>query len=223
MVIKAVLFDLDNTLIDFMEMKKLATIAAARAMIDAGLEMKEDEAVDKLYEMYKTFGIEDQEIFNKFLEKVQGKVKYRVLASGIAAYRRVKSGQLIPYPHTRKILIKLKEKGLKLGIVSDAPKLQAWLRLAESNLLDFFDFVIAVGLTGMEKPHKMPFEKAVKNLKLKPDEIVFVGDNPQKDILGAKKFGMKTALAKYGQVIQDKNIKSDYVLESLDDLMKIIN
>lgn len=221
-MIKAVLFDLDNTLIDYMKMKETASEEAINAMVDAGLKLSKEKALKKLFQYYKRFGIEDQTIFDKFITDVQGKLDYKILAEGIIAYRKIKGGYLKPYPHTISTLIKLKEKGLKLGIVSDAPRKQAFLRLAESKLTFFFDFVIALEDTGKLKPHKMPFKKAIKILKLKPTEILFVGDNPSRDIKGAKLAGMKTALAKYGQIYKEKGIKADYSLKDLRDLLKVI-
>jgi len=220
-MIKAVLFDLDNTLIDFWKMKRSSSEEAVRAMIDAGLEINEERGVKELFEMYEKHGMEDQGIFDKFIKRVHGKLDYKILASGVAAYRRVKFGYLATYPHTRETLVRLKEKGLKLGIVSDAPVKQAWLRLAELNLTEFFDVVIAHE-KGKMKPHLMPFKKALKKLKLKPEQILFVGDNPQRDILGAKKLGMKTALAKYGQIFKAGRIKADFGLNDIRELSKII-
>ena len=220
MALKAVLFDLDNTLVDFMEMKKRCSEAAIKAMVEAGLGIPEKKATKLLFQMYWEVGIENQNIFEKFLKKVTGSVDYRVLASGIAAYRRVKAGYLTPYPHVRETLIKLKGMGLVLGIVSDAPKMQAWLRLAEMSLTEFFDVVVALEDTGKLKPSKMPFRQAIKKLGLNPEEVLFVGDNPERDIKGAQSVGMKTALAKYGQVTKGK-IKPDFVLKEVKDLIKI--
>ena len=217
---KAVLFDLDNTLIDFMKMKRRCSEAAVSGMIEAGLPLKENIALKKLFEMYEEYGIEDQKIFDNFLKKEIGKIDYKILAAGVVAYRRVKEGQLSTYPGVRKTLIELKKKGLMLGIVSDAPSMQAWLRLTALDLVDFFDVVVTLK-SGKEKPHKMPFEKAISVLKVKPSEILFVGDNPKRDILGAKRAGMKTALAKYGQVFKTKE-KSDYTLNKVPDILKVI-
>ncbi len=223
-MIRAVLFDLDNTLIDFYRMKRTCSEEAIRAMIDAGLKINEEKGIEKLFHFYEKYGWENQKIFDKFIKKIQGKIDYKILASGVAAYRRIKYGYLVPYPHARSTLLKLKQKGLTLGIVSDAPIKQAWLRLAELGMTDFFDFVIGLEKHGKRKPNAMPFKKALERLKIKPEEILFVGDNPERDILGAKKTGMKTALAKYGQIQKPKKrIKADFELKDIKELLKIIN
>ncbi len=215
---KAVLFDLDNTLIDFMRMKKISCEAAISAMIDAGLQIPKEKAYKILFDLYGVHGIEHGEIFQKFLEKTVGKVDYRILSNGIAAYRRMQAGYLEPYPHVRSTLIFLKENGMTLGIVSDAPRMKAWMRLAEMGLTDFFDLVVTLDDTGKKKPHALPFRAALRTLGIPPSEILFVGDNPERDIKGAKKMGMKTALAKYGQTFPNKGIKADYVLHDFEDL-----
>ena len=221
-MIKAVLFDLDNTLIDFMKMKRACSEAAIRAMIDSGLKIDEQSGVKKLFDMYNKYGMENQNIFDRFIRETHGKLDYGMLAKAIIAYRRIKTGNLMPYPNAVKTLIKLKERGLKLGIVSDAPIKQAWLRLAELNLCDFFDVVIAKRPKAKMKPHAMPFKKALKQLKLKPAEILFVGDDPSKDILGAKRLGMKTVLAKYGQVIYYSKVKANFEINDISELLEIM-
>ncbi len=219
---KAVLFDLDNTLIDFMRMKKISCEAGIAAMIDAGLPMDKEKAYTLLFDLYGVHGIEHQEIFQEFLKKAMGKIDYKILSRGINAYRKMQVGYLEPYPHVRSTLIALKAKGLTLGIVSDAPKLKAWMRLTEMGLADFFDVVVTLDDTGKRKPDAMPFKAALQALKCKPAEILFVGDNPARDIDGAKKAGMKTALAKYGQIFPDSKTKADYELRDIEELKKLV-
>jgi len=218
----AILFDLDNTLIDFTNMKKMSCQAAISAMIGGGLPLNKEKAFKELFELYGVHGIENTKIFQKFLKKFLGKIDYRILSKGISAYRKVQTSFLEPYPDVRPTLIKLKEKGLTLGIVSDAPRIKAWVRLSETNLEDFFDVVITLGDAKRLKPHKNPFQKAIRELKINPNKILFVGDNPQRDILGAKKAGMKTALAKYGQVFKSNKIKADFELNRFSELLKFV-
>ena len=221
-MIKAVIFDLDNTLIDFMKMKKLSCEAAVNSMIDAGLKIEKEKGMGLLFDLYDKYGLEDPKIFQKFLKKITGKVDYRVLANGIVAYRKVRGGFLEPYPHTSYVLLKLKGKGLKLAIVSDAPKLKAWIRLAYMKIADFFDVVVAFEDTMQRKPSKLPFEAALKNLRLKPEECLMVGDWPERDVEGAKKIGMKTCFARNGSSRKIKDSGADYIIDDIKELLQII-
>lgn len=198
MRVKAVLFDLDNTLIDFMKLKNLAVEQAIAAMVDAGLPMEKEKARELLVAQYRKYGIEYPEIFQRFLEIATGKIDWSILAAGAVAYRKVEVGFLEPYPHVVDVLLELKLRGYTLGIVSDATALKAWMRLSAMRLSKMFDFVITIDETKERKPSEIPFKKALEKLKLKPSEILFIGDSPKRDIAGAKAVGMKTALALYG-------------------------
>tara|TARA_Y100000294_G_scaffold176028_1_gene197449 strand:+ start:655 stop:1320 length:666 start_codon:yes stop_codon:yes gene_type:complete len=220
-MIKAVLFDLDNTLIDFLKMKKHSCSAAIDSMIGAGLDVGHDKALKILFDLYDKYGLEEKTIFQKFLKKLSGKVDYRILANGIVAYRRVRAGFLDPYPNVDYVLLKLKRKGMKMGIVTDAPKLKAWVRLASMKLGNYFDVVVAYEDTKRLKPSKMPFKAALKELKLKPSECLMVGDWPERDIKGAKDLGMKTCFARYGNP-KAKKTYADYEISNIKMLLDII-
>ena len=217
-MIKAVIFDLDNTLIDFLKMKKLSCSAAIDAMIGAGLKVEHNKAIKLLFELYDKYGLEEKKIFQKFLKKLTGKVDYKILANGIVAYRKVRSGFLEPYPNVDYVLLKLKSHGIKLGIITDAPKLKAWVRLASMKLSNYFDAVVAFEDTNEPKPSKMPFEAALKKLRLKPSECLMVGDWPERDIKGAKKLGMKTCFARYG----NPKVKKSYADYEITDIRMVL-
>ncbi len=222
-MIKAILFDLDNTLIDFMRMKKASCDAAISEMIKAGLNMRKDEALKVLYSLYAKYGIEYHEIFQRFLEEVHKKVDYKILAAGIVAYRHEQPQFLKPYMNVAQTLKGLKAKGLRLGIVSDAPRLKVWERLTEMKIQDLFDVVVGFGDVEERKPSKIPFEKALKELDFHPEEVLMVGDWPERDILGAKNLGMRTCLARYGYTTEKPLIiKADYDIDDISELLEIV-
>ncbi len=221
-MIRAVIFDLDNTLIDFMKIKRSSIEASVTAMIASGLRMSKDEATKALFELYDKYGIEYQEIFQKFLEKTHKKVDYKILAAGIVAYRKLQAGLLEPYPKVMYTLMKLREKGIKLAILTDAPGLKAWIRMSEMRIAEFFDVVITFDDTGEAKPSMVPFRKVLKELDISPEECLMVGDSPKRDMIGAKAAGIVTVFAKYGAT-RDLDYKdSDHEIEQIQDVLWIV-
>jgi len=220
-MIKAVIFDLDQTLVDFVRMKKASCDIAMHSMIDAGLKISHEEGMKTLFELYKVYGMEYQTIFQEFLNRTMGGVDNRILAQGILAYRKVRNAFLIPYPGVTKTLIELKAKGIKLAIVSDAPRLKAWMRLCALGLDDFFDVVITHDDTGMHKPSELPFKAALEKLQLKPEDCIMIGDHPDRDVKGARALGIKTVLAKYGCIFESQE-KADHEINKIEELLSLI-
>jgi HAD superfamily hydrolase (TIGR02253 family) len=221
-LIRAVIFDLDNTLVDFMKMKRRAIEEAIPAMIDSGLELSVEESNRIIDEIYKERGIEYQKVFDAFLQRVLKKVDYKILSAGIVAYRRAREAALTPYPHVYSTLNKLLKLGIKMGIVSDAPAKEAWLRLAYLNFHQIIDAVVTFEDTGQRKPHPAPFLKILEKLDVKPEETIMIGDWVERDIIGAAKVGMKTAFAKYGDTFDTKSHNADYELNDINELIDII-
>lgn len=222
-MIKAVIFDLDNTLVDFMKMKRLSIEAALTAMIDAGLQLSLPEASAEIDKIYKEQGIEYQQVFDLFLTQQLGMINHKILSSGIVAYRKAREANLIPYPHVYSSLNQLVKMGIKLGILSDAPSKEAWLRLAYLNFHHIFDEVVTFDDTGERKPSPVPFMAILKKLGVKPEEAVMVGDWAERDIVGASNVGIKTAFAKYGDTFNTPFHYADYELNDFSEIIEIIN
>lgn len=221
-MIKAVLFDLDNTLIDFMKVKRTSVDAAINAMLAAGVKISKKRAEKVLYALYKQHGIEHQQIFQKFLTAVLGKINYKILAEGVVAYRKTQAGILQPYNDVVPTLRKLRQLRLKLAIVSDAPRMRAWLRLVEMGIQNWFDAVVCFEDTGRYKHTGLPFKRALKLLQLKPEQCLMVGDWPERDIVGAKKLGIKTIFARYGATKKIKKSGADFEIDSVKEVVGVV-
>ena len=220
--IKGVIFDLDNTLLDFMKMKEVAVKSAIKGMIEAGLEIDEKESYKDIVSIYEEFGWENQKVFDVFLNKSIGYVDNKFLAAGIVAYRRAREANLLAYPNVNRTLVSLTKLGIKLAVVSDAPSREAWMRIYYLNLYHFFDAVITFDDSGERKPSSRPFEMALNKLKLEAEDSLMIGDWPERDVVGAKQIGMRTAFAEYGDTFGTKNSGADWDIQDISEIITII-
>ncbi len=221
-MIKAIVFDLDNTLVDFMLMKRRAVDAAVHAMVDSGLHLTEQEAKEKINAIYQREGIEYQQVFDELLMNEYGRIDYKIISAGIVAYRTAREAALKPYPKVFPTLVELIKMGIKLAIVSDAPSSEAWLRLSYLNFHHLFDAIVTFDDSGERKPSPVPFNLALSRLGLNANECLMIGDWAERDVVGAKSVGMKTVFARYGDTFDTIHPGSDYDINSIDELINIV-
>ena len=222
-MIKAVIFDLDNTLLDFMKMKEYAVKAAIAGMIEAGLDIDDEESYKKIVSIYEEEGWENQQVFNYFLDRTVGEVNNKYLAAAIVAYRRAREANLLLYPNVNHTLVELMKAGIKLAVVSDAPSREAWMRIYYLNLHHHFDFVLTFDDTNARKPSPIPFQMALKELKTEPSETLMVGDWPERDVAGANNLGIRTIFARYGDSFGTINSGADWDINDVYEIVGIVN
>ena len=138
------------------------------------------------------------------------------------AYTKKKYECLRSRPKVNQTLISLKSK-YRLAIITDAPRDKAWQRLVLSDLDTYFYPVVTFSDTGEHKPSVAPFKRALMLLKILPNEALYVGDNPERDIIGAKKTGITTCLAKYGCIGYSEELNvADYTISKFEEIKGVI-
>ena len=222
-MIKAVIFDLDNTLLDFMKMKEYAVKAAITGMIEAGLDIDDEESYKTIVSIYEEEGWENQQVFNYFLDRTVGEVNNKYLAAAIVAYRRAREANLLLYPNVNHTLVELMKAGIKLAVVSDAPSREAWMRIYYLNLHHHFDFVLTFDDTNARKPSPIPFQMALKELKTEPSETLMVGDWPERDVAGANNLGIRSIFARYGDSFGTIDSGADWDINDVYEIVGIVN
>lgn len=115
-----------------------------------------------------------------------------------------------PFKGAAACLGSLREAGLKLGLLSDLPPEK---KISLMGLNGFFDSMLCSEDFGALKPDPRPFTALAQALATAPETILYVGNNKEYDILGAKAAGMQTA-----QVSRRKNPAADFTFQAWDEL-----
>jgi len=193
-MIKAIYFDIDDTLYDTSGFAELARKAALSVMIDAGLPLNSQEAYILLREIIKEKGSNYDKHFNVLTKRVFGEEKPLLIALGMITYHNVKFALLRLFPDTISTLIYLKKKGYRLGVISNGLTIKQWEKLIRLDLYHFFDEVVTSEESEVEKPNKAIFKLAMNRMNCEPQMSVMIGNNFKEDIMGAIKVGMSAIL-----------------------------
>ena len=130
---------------------------------------------------------------------------------------------LTPRPRAREVLEELSKRYV-LGAISNA--IGPWPRtfLELEGLGPFFKVIIISSEVGWRKPHRKPFELALSQMGLRPEEVVHIGDSPHEDVAGAKAVGMKAILfLRPGSEPEAWDVEPDAIVRSLAELVELIS
>lgn len=185
--IRAVVFDMDDTLYDEMTFvqsgfRSVAQYLSTRFNLDKGevykemLRHLESDGRGKIFDsVLKNYGIYTPQFVEELVETY-----------------RVHTPEISLYPDVVETLEKLRAMKLETGIITDGLHSVQKKKVSALNLQNYVDFIIYTDELGpnYEKPHPASFLHAIEMLNLEPKNILYVGNNPGKDILGANSVGM---------------------------------
>jgi putative hydrolase of the HAD superfamily len=195
MLIRAVLFDLDDTLYPQAQWLRGAWRAVAKAAASLGVDPL---ALEHALVAVAAEGSDRGRIIDRALAQTAS--PETPLAPLLDAFRSHAPRSLTPYPGAPDALAELRRE-LAIGLVSDGDVGIQRAKLRALGLSDAFDVVILSDAYGRElrKPHPAPFQVALVALGVDAEEAVYVGDRPDKDVAGAAAAGMRAIRVRTGE------------------------
>ena len=128
-------------------------------------------------------------------------------------------------PEAAEVLEELKKTGCRMGIISNVlSRGQVNYSLNEYGISGYFDTIILSAVFGRRKPHPEIFEYACRKAGVEPENVLYIGNSPSKDIKGAKDSGIGcTVLIDYiYNSPSDIGPDADFSIKSLTELLPII-
>jgi len=232
-LIKAVTFDLWNTLIIEKNYNELRVEALGKALLGEGISRTLDEVM-KAHEAatarYNRVWADDhrhlpkEERLNLSLELLGAKLPNDVKASVAREYAEVFLRDPPELNDGVEETVRNLSAKMKLGIISDTgltPGSVIRRYLSEKGLLSYFSATVFSDELGYCKPDVRTFRKALGLLRVTPAEAVHVGDLLRTDVAGAKAAGMKAVWLKVREREKVEGVVPDYVITSLPQLLKM--
>lgn len=188
MSVQAILFDFDNTLAD----RGIYAYRAFRRIIRENMHNQdpvETEAVIQDCMLWDQGGTVPRSYVAKKLQEVYG---IQIACEDFQRYwLQLQKEYAVLYPDTLSTLKTLKERGYRLGCVTDGWADIQRGKLETVGLTDMFEVIVVSEEVQAPKPRPQMFEKALQELHLRPEETVYVGDVFAKDVLGAYRLGIR--------------------------------
>ena len=221
--IRGVLFDFDNTLHD----RDRAFAAWARWFVRERLGIAGGtvaaEAVDRMVALDAGGRGPKDAVFRDLKERHPTLTDE--VAALVTAFRRELLAHLGPLDEgTTRVLGALDRAGVPWGIVSNGSRNQ--LRKVEAlGLRSRARCVLVSEIDGWRKPAPEIFRAAATWLGIAPEAILFVGDHPEADIVGAARVGMRTAWLRRGRAwpVDLAGVAPNHELDSLNDLLSVVD
>lgn len=121
------------------------------------------------------------------------------------------------------------EISYKIGIITDGKASVQWNKIKLLGLEKLVDKIIVTDDYGLEfwKPNEFAYLEMLKYFDVKKEQCIYVGDNPNKDFIGARKVGIKTIrvireVGDHMKTFLEKEYEADFVVKDLREILKYI-
>ncbi len=168
-------------------------------------------------ELWKDFILDDIKISQSVLDNIGEDLTF-LIDTGFFK-RRARE-------ETRDVLEEIRKKGFRMGIISNVlSRGQVGHSMNEYGITDYFDTVVMSASFGRRKPHPEIFNYACRKANVEPENVVYIGNSPSKDIRGAKDSGIGCAvLIDYEfNSPQDRGPEPDYRISDLRGLLPVLD
>ena len=229
---KAILFDLDRTLLDVDPVYKKCYAQMNHLLTEqTGLNLSDEEFNKRFHNAQKRTRLDSQSwsriLFLQYLvEDLEIPFSSKLVLDLWDIFIECIQTNLKASSDIIDFLTEIKKIGLKIAIVSNGTVIFRLIKISNSGLDPYIDAIVSREEVGVSKPHSYIFYYAMRKLGVSPNECIMVGNSISQDILGAKRLGIRSVLFtrfKDESALLDKSeykfVSPDLVTNNFDELL----
>jgi putative hydrolase of the HAD superfamily len=222
-MINAIVFDLDDTLIS-----EEKYIESGYSYIASLLSEKYDKDATELYKLLiELFRKSPRNVFNRLLDNIGVSYTKSYILELVEEYRN-HSPNIELFNDVLPCIEFLKKKEKKVGVITDGYAVAQRQKLKAVKAFDYFDEIIVTDELGRDfwKPHPKAFEIMKHKLNVEFNEMVYIGDNPEKDFYISCVYPIKTIRINRNGVHAQKNylkgIQENHSIHIMSELESLV-
>jgi putative hydrolase of the HAD superfamily len=217
-MIKAVLFDLDGTLLDRDEsVKKFIDDQYDRLHRIVGHILRETY-IKRFIVLDKHGYVWKDKVYQRLVEEFQ--ITAMTWEELLQDYLSEFKNHCVPFPNLISTLDKLKSRDIRLGMITNGRGQFQLDNIKALGIGKYFDTILISEWEGIKKPDPEIFKRALNQLNVSAQQSIFVGDHPENDVKAAQNVGMKGVWKKDPQW---ESIEADYIVDDLAELLLFLN
>jgi putative hydrolase of the HAD superfamily len=187
--IAAVLFDLDETLLDRTQSLKQFVLAQYQRFYPHFRHVPSAAFLRRVVELDAHGAVWKDTVYQQLLAELKiTSVGWEELLDDYVTHF---TDACVDFPNLHATLGALVARGYRLGVVTNGRSPFQEQNIAALRIRHYFGTIMVSEAEGVRKPDPAIFLRAAARLQTRAEEVVYVGDNPQADIAGAQRCGMK--------------------------------
>ncbi|MFB5561921.1 HAD family hydrolase [Bacillus cereus] len=218
-MIKAVIFDLDGTLLDRDSSLKFFIKEQYKRYINKLKHIPEEQYVYRFIELDNRGYVWKDKVYQQLLQEhsIFDITWEQLLEDYISNFQH----HCIPFSNMEHVLQELKDKGILLGMITNGFTEFQLLNIRSLGIDKYMDTIVVSEEEGIKKPQAEIFMRALERLGVTPEESVYIGGHPENDVIGARNVGMNAIWKKdafWGNPFTD-----EYIIDDLQELLLLID